>query len=279
MRVVAPPSARGYEAATPADPGKHPAQTHSFFAPSLLKIKQDSAAGSGGSSERGHGAAGGLYLYTTPLEPGVTRVISRHVSTAPAGGGVLAGVAAALRRALRPLTVVPLHLFLNEAFDGDLVFLHSQERALRASRPAAVDGLSATPWRSAYFLATAEDAGVIACRRWFDEHGGGGPFGDAPLPPRERNRRVLLDRWGQHAVHCAHCRAAGERAQAAARGLSVAGGVAAAAAVAALLAAGGEATPAALTVAAAAPAFGAAAQAANALDAGLRFKDYVHGKR
>jgi len=135
---------------------------------------------------------------------------------------------------------------------------------------------------SALFLAlpqaTPDDVGVAICRRWVDDIAGGGPFGNAPLPPLEPDRRVLLDRWGQHVANCAHCRAARQRAQAAGRGLAVASGIAAAAAVATLVAAGGEATPAVLVAAASAPALGAAAQAANAFDGLLRFKDYVHGR-
>ncbi len=169
------------------------------------------------------------------------------------------------------------------------MFLHAQERALREAAAAFGAGAPGAPaprgsWRRAYFLATAEDVGAACVRRWFDEVGGGGPFGDAPLPPRETSHRVLLDRWAQHAAHCSACRRAGQRADAAAHGLASAAALAAAAAAAGLLAGAGASggpvvTPALLATAAAAPALGAGAMAANRLSALIRFKDYVHGQR
>ena len=60
---------------------------------------------------------------------------------------------------------------------------------------------------SALFLAlpqaTPDDVGVAICRRWVDDIAGGGPFGNAPLPPLEPDRRVLLDRWGPISSVCA----------------------------------------------------------------------------
>jgi hypothetical protein len=230
------------------------------MAPSLLKIKGAASAAGGGAAEYGHGDAGGLFIYMVPLAPGHTRAIVRRTVPVGARAPLAIEIASAL--------IIPAHLLLSDVFDGDLVFLHAQERTLREA--------GASAWRNAYFLATAEDVGVAFVRRWMDQFGGA--FGDAPLPAREPSRRVLLDRWGQHAAHCAACRAAGERAGAAARGLRVAAGIAGAAAAAGLLVGGGEVQPALLAAAAASPALGAAAQAAGRLEALLRFKDYVHGR-
>ncbi len=290
-----------------------PHAQHTYFAPALVKIKGSAPIGSTpsadatSSADYRHGDAGGLFIYVTPLEPGRTRVLTRRTVSA----GTVDPPAVALASKL----IVPAHLLLDDVFDGDLVrgrdrrmdrmaggshpaprratqvFLHAQERALREA--AAADGAcapgAAAPeggaWRHAYFLATAEDVGAACLRRWFDEVGGGGPFGDAPLPPREPSRRVLLDRWAQHAAHCSACRRAGQRADAAARGLASAAALAAAAAAAGLLAGAGASgtgpviTPELLATAAAAPALGAAAMAANRLSSLLRFKDYVHGRR
>lgn len=266
VRVLAQPSAEGFDLITPGEPGKLAPQQHAFSAPSLFKIRQ--ARGSEGERVAGYGLgeAAGLFIYTTPVEPGITRIVSRLI--VPAGPvGALVRLATA---------IVPIaHLSMSEVYDGDLAILFFQERALREH--AATQPGARPPWRGRYFLATPDDVGVAICRRWLDDVGGGGPFGNAPLPLIEPSKRVLLDRWGQHALHCAHCRAAGERAQAAGRGFSVAGGVAAAAAAAAFLASG-EATPAVLATAAAAPVLGAAAATANAFDSILRYKDYIHGR-
>jgi hypothetical protein len=315
LRVAEPASAAGFAVYTPGDPGRHPPQKvrtrsvyactpicadtlasssnnpllqHSFFAPSLYRIKQGV---DDGPMAYGHGAAGGLWLYTTPLSPGVTRVVVRRT--------VPMGTKAPLAVELISRLVIPAHLLLSDVFDGDVLFLHAQERILRSKAPdaraelpaadddAVAKACATTPWRKAYFMATAEDVGIATVRQWLERVGGGGPFGGAPLPPRIASRRVLLDRWAQHAAHCATCRAAACAASAAARGLSAGAGVAAAAAAAGLVIAGsGDAaslaqaasSPAVLAAAAAAPALGAAAMAANKLDALLHFKDYIHGR-
>ena len=264
VRVLSQPSAAGFDVSTTGDPGKLAPQQHAFMAPALFKISQAKVDTGARVAGYGLGEAAGLYIYCTPIEPGITRIVSRLI--VPAG---LVGLAVRLTSAIVPVS----HLAMSAVYDGDLALLERQERLLRERQRG-----SRLPWRSAYFLATPDDVGVAICRRWIDDIGGGGPFGNAPLPPREPSRRVLFDRWGQHAVHCTHCRAAGARAQAAGRGLAVASGIAAAAAVASLVASGGESNAAVLAAAASAPALGAAAQAANAFDSLLRYQDYVHGR-
>ena len=268
VRVLAQPSFAGFDVITPGEPGKLAPQQHTFEAPNLFKIRQPSVAAGEPVAGFGLGEASGLFIYVTPIEPGITRIVSRLI--VPAG---LIGLAVRATAAIVPIG----HMAMAAVYEGDLILIHRQERMLR-ERAAAKHRGERAAWRSAYFLATADDIGVAICRRWFENVGGGGPFGNAPLPPGEPNRRVLLDRWQQHAVHCAHCRAAGARAQAAGRSLAVASGIAAAAAVASLVASGGETNSAVLAAAASAPALGAAVQAAKAYDSLLRFKDYVHGR-
>ena len=166
--------------------------------------------------------------------------------------------------------VFPYHNYLSLVFDGDMVLLHEQERTLLAT------GGATGAWRRRFFLATAEDAGVVCARNWLDTHGGGGPFGPAgPLPPSvATDHRIVLDRWERHAAHCPACRRGGERAAAAARALGVAAHITAAAAAAGALA--GAPLAAVVGAAVAAPALGAASRAADGVSQSTRFVDWIH---
>ena len=235
---------------------------HTFVAPSLLKIKM--VASTSSAVEYGHGEAGGLYIYTTPLAPGLTRIIVRRTVPFDAPSPPLLALLSSL--------VVPTHLKLSDIFDGDIVIMYEQERA-RASGET---------WSRAYFLATAEDVGVAATHRWLEEFGG--PFPGSSLPPRAASRARLLDRWDSHAMHCPTCRRAGQAASAATKALhAVAGtGTAIAAGAAAAGVASSEAAAAApLALGAATLALAAltGAAATSGLRASLIFQDYVHAKR
>lgn len=48
----------------------------------------------------------------------------------------------------------------------------------------------------------------MACRKWIDLHGDGGPFGRASTtlePLSWETREVLLDRYHSHTKHCTAC--------------------------------------------------------------------------
>jgi hypothetical protein len=200
-------------------------------------------------------SSGGIYAYQTPMTPGHTRLFLRVTVPATAPPPPLA---ARLMNAL----VWPDHAVLSDITDGDVEMLHPQEHALAAAALAGV------PWSRAYFMATAEDVGVAAARRWVDTFGGGGAFDPAlPLPPQQ-SRRELRDRWAQHAATCPQCRAAGERAAWMAHAAPAAGVLAAAAAVG--IASTRAAPRLALAAAVVAAALGAAGRAAAMLSSKLR---------
>ena len=46
---------------------------------------------------------------------------------------------------------------------------------------------------------------VSKFRRWLESDGGGGPMAGAPLPPMEKRKEVLLERWHSHTMHCKSC--------------------------------------------------------------------------
>jgi phenylpropionate dioxygenase-like ring-hydroxylating dioxygenase large terminal subunit len=116
----------------------------------------------------------------------------------------------------------------NEVLDGDLLMLHTIEADL-AARRAAGEPLR---WNRLYRLPTSADRLVIAFHRWLERHGGPWPA-EAPAPAATPTPAPtptqLLDRHGQHTVHCRSCRGA----LATSRRLQVAGLALAALAVAA----------------------------------------------
>ena len=108
----------------------------------------------------------------------------------------------------------------NEVLDGDLLMLHTieadlaQQRAATASGAAPEDSLA---WNRRYRLPTSADRLVIAFQRWLERHGGpwagtsaeaeaAGPARSAAAPAPTPAQ--LLDRHGQHTVHCRSCRGA-----------------------------------------------------------------------
>ena len=46
---------------------------------------------------------------------------------------------------------------------------------------------------------------VSRFRRWLENEGGGGPMAGMLLPPMERRKDVLLDRWHSHTAQCKTC--------------------------------------------------------------------------
>ena len=50
---------------------------------------------------------------------------------------------------------------------------------------------------------------VSKFRRWLEGEGGGGPMAGAHLPPMERRKEVLLERWHSHTTQCKSCQKVG----------------------------------------------------------------------
>lgn len=99
------------------------------------------------------------------------------------------------------------HLERNAVLDGDLVFLHGQEREMRKPQYGWQDNIDRT-----FYMPTRSDEGVRAFRQWIVKFGSGGPkWADGvsgELGPFNPSREFLMDRYHQHTVQCSACRGA-----------------------------------------------------------------------
>lgn len=99
------------------------------------------------------------------------------------------------------------HLERNAVLDGDLVFLHGQEREMRRPELKWEENID-----RAFYMPTKSDEGVRAFRQWIVKWGGGGPRWaegvDPSLPPRSVDREFLMDRYNQHTKQCSACKGA-----------------------------------------------------------------------
>lgn len=131
------------------------------------------------------------------------------------------------------------HLTSNKVYDGDMVVLQGQEKALHgqgrsesynqseseegepsgvASGSGSGSGNGAKPrsYGSMTFTPTAADRVVLAFRNWLRRYGGGTPKWSAengaalhgPLPSTVMSKREMLDRMSQHTEVCSSCKAA-----------------------------------------------------------------------
>ena len=117
------------------------------------------------------------------------------------------------------------HLNRNDVLDGDMVFLHKQERTLRQLQPQDDVALVANPSTSKVFFTPAKSDGfVIAFRKWLRKVGQPTWAHTSPLatiPFDELPKEKLLDRYNQHTKHCSSCRAAHRNFKKLAFGLDV----------------------------------------------------------
>ena len=137
----------------------------------------------------------GLITYCVPVSPGKSRVVAQF----------------ARNFAIKSHRIIPRwwnHVKVrNLVLDGDMVFLHQQERFLQEKQKSE-------SWKTAYKLPTSADRLVIEFRRWFDKYCDGKlpwtevGITDAKMPPINENRREILDRYHQHTQHCSSCRGA-----------------------------------------------------------------------
>lgn len=134
----------------------------------------------------------GLITYCVPVAPGKSRIVAQFSRN----------FAQKLHR------IMPRwwdHLQnRNLVLDGDMVFLHYQERMLQQKQQTE-------SWKTAYKMPTAADRLIIEFRNWFDKYSGGKlPWQEAGINPPDilpmnNNREQLLDRYHQHTQHCSSC--------------------------------------------------------------------------
>lgn len=137
----------------------------------------------------------GLITYCLPVAPGKSRIVAQF----------------SRNFAQRLHRIVPRwwdHLEnRNLVLDGDMVFLHYQERMLQQKQQTE-------SWKTAYKMPTSADRLIIEFRNWFDRYCGGKlPWQQVGINPPDilpmnQNRSQLLDRYHQHTQHCHSCRGA-----------------------------------------------------------------------
>jgi phenylpropionate dioxygenase-like ring-hydroxylating dioxygenase large terminal subunit len=184
-----------------------------------------------------------VVVYAVPIAPGRCRLLNRNAFRFTKGGGLAAW-------AMQLIPGWATHLGTQVPLEDDQIFLHLGEEQYVA---AAAKGKTAA---QAYYMPSAADTNVIAFRRWIDQFGGGGPFGEvgrasykAKLQPRQEHTQ-LLDRYSQHTAHCVQCQEGLKQVQTARSIFHVAAGITG---ILGLLSAAAGLSAAALTAAAAAP--------------------------
>ncbi|MFZ1024715.1 MAG: Rieske 2Fe-2S domain-containing protein [Limnoraphis robusta] len=137
----------------------------------------------------------GLVTYCLPVSPGKSRIVAQFPRNFDK----------TLHR------IIPrwwTHLKIrNLVLDGDMIFLHQQERFLQQKQQTE-------SWKTAYKLPTEADHLVIEFRKWFDQYSQGKlPWEEVGISQAEtlslpKTRREILDRYHQHTQHCSSCRGA-----------------------------------------------------------------------
>jgi phenylpropionate dioxygenase-like ring-hydroxylating dioxygenase large terminal subunit len=136
----------------------------------------------------------GLVTYCLPVSPGKSRIVAQFTRNF----------------AQRLNKIIPRwweHVKTrNLVLDGDMIFLHQQERLLQQKQKTE-------SWKTAYKLPTEADRLVIEFRKWFDQYSHGKlPWkletSETEALPMTKNRSEILDRYQQHTQHCSSCRGA-----------------------------------------------------------------------
>ncbi|MEA5496565.1 Rieske 2Fe-2S domain-containing protein [Limnoraphis robusta Tam1] len=137
----------------------------------------------------------GLVTYCLPVSPGKSRIVAQFPRN----------FAKTLHRIIpRWWTHIKTR---NLVLDGDMIFLHQQERFLQQKQQTE-------SWKTAYKLPTEADHLVIEFRKWFDQYSQGKlPWEEVGISQAEtlslpKTRREILDRYHQHTQHCSSCRGA-----------------------------------------------------------------------
>ncbi len=136
----------------------------------------------------------GLVTYCIPVSPGKSRIVAQFPRNF----------------AKRLHKIIPRwweHVKTrNLVLDGDMMFLHQQERILQQKQKTE-------SWKTAYKLPTEADRLVIEFRKWFDQYSGGklpwkSEISQPEILPTNKNRQEILDRYHQHTQHCSSCKGA-----------------------------------------------------------------------
>jgi hypothetical protein len=131
-----------------------------------------------------------LTFVGVPVSPGVSRLILLMTADPASKANFFQKVMAN--------HLVLFHLFANMFLDSDAIFVHRQERILRATN-RGIRG-----WKTEYFMPAKCDASISAFRRWLDREGACCMQPDHVLPPTP-DRQELLNRHKQHTQFCKHC--------------------------------------------------------------------------
>ncbi|EAW33964.1 Rieske 2Fe-2S domain-containing protein [Lyngbya sp. PCC 8106] len=136
----------------------------------------------------------GLVTYCLPVSPGKSRIVAQFTRNF----------------SQRLNKIIPRwweHVKTrNLVLDGDMIFLHQQERLLQQKQKTE-------SWKTAYKLPTEADRLVIEFRKWFEQYSGGKlPWklatSQTEVLPLNKTRPEILDRYQQHTQHCSSCRGA-----------------------------------------------------------------------
>lgn len=130
-----------------------------------------------------------LTFIGVPVAPGESRLILLYTGKKQIG---------AHRDMLLKFPTWVIHLFSNRFIDSDLIFLHHQERILRA-KPR-----TAGTWKTAYFMPAKVDQAITLWRKWLEREGAACVSPDHELCP-VASRESLLNRFEQHTQYCRHC--------------------------------------------------------------------------
>eukprot|EP01041_Mallomonas_annulata_P001378 gene1378-2652_t len=131
-----------------------------------------------------------LVTHITPVSPGKSRILVQ----------VLPGKLLKMFRWID-------HLERNEVLEGDLIFLHKQERVLRQMQ-SNVGTMRTNPSTAPFFTPARADAFIQTARSWLRRVGQPSwalSGAEAQLPLEEMSRERLLDRMNQHTKLCLAC--------------------------------------------------------------------------
>eukprot|EP00210_Caulerpa_lentillifera_P000365 g358.t1 len=102
-----------------------------------------------------------------------------------------------------------MHSLFNDVLDGDVAFLHLQDKMLRRTGRKFAASKS-------FYVPSSADVMVMLYRKWFEGPGRSGEqFGNATPydESRDMTQHEYLDRYTQHTIHCKACRNALSRFQ------------------------------------------------------------------
>eukprot|EP01041_Mallomonas_annulata_P002175 gene2175-4227_t len=162
-----------------------------------------------------------IYKFITSIQDKVQQAnLVTHITPVAPGRSRLVAKSSRKRSILSSIRWLD-HLRINEVFDGDLIFLHKQERLLRQHQPSSTANatpnatststgtLLSNPSTYPFYTPTKTDSLVNILRIWLRKVGQ--PTwvisgSNALLPEEISNRKLLLDRYNTHTQLCSSCK-------------------------------------------------------------------------